>query len=95
MIGELGQLSLCFALATGVGKTRLMGAFIAYAGLALFVGRHHLEEVRPQIFALLHRLREHFDLASVHLDLVGEDGGLSAVDDVRLNVTCHILMRTF
>lgn len=23
-------LSLCFALATGVGKTRLMGAFIAY-----------------------------------------------------------------
>src|SRR3569832_534642 len=27
--------SLCFALATGVGKTRLMGAFIAYLHLAL------------------------------------------------------------
>ena len=26
--------SLCFALATGVGKTRLMGAFIAYLKLA-------------------------------------------------------------
>src|SRR5713226_7346721 len=26
--------SLCFALATGVGKTRLMGAFIAYLYLA-------------------------------------------------------------
>ena len=25
--------SLCFALATGVGKTRLMGAFIAYLHL--------------------------------------------------------------
>ena len=27
--------SLCFALATGVGKTRLMGAFISYLHLAL------------------------------------------------------------
>ena len=26
--------SLCFALATGVGKTRLMGAFIAYLKIA-------------------------------------------------------------
>ena len=26
--------SLCFALATGVGKTRLMGAFIAYLNQA-------------------------------------------------------------
>ena len=26
--------SLCFALATGVGKTRLMGAFIAYLHMA-------------------------------------------------------------
>ena len=26
--------SLCFALATGVGKTRLMGAFVAYLHLA-------------------------------------------------------------
>jgi len=26
--------SLCFALATGVGKTRLMGAFISYLHLA-------------------------------------------------------------
>src|SRR4051794_4924095 len=26
--------SLCFALATGVGKTRLMGAFIAYLRIA-------------------------------------------------------------
>lgn len=30
---ERGFLSLCFALATGVGKTRLMGAFIAYLHL--------------------------------------------------------------
>lgn len=31
---ERGFPSLCFALATGVGKTRLMGAFIAYLRLA-------------------------------------------------------------
>ena len=31
---ERGFPSLCFALATGVGKTRLMGAFIAYLHLA-------------------------------------------------------------
>ncbi|WP_287799498.1 DEAD/DEAH box helicase [Acidiphilium sp.] len=31
---ERDFLSLCFALATGVGKTRLMGAFIAYLHLA-------------------------------------------------------------
>lgn len=34
--------SLCFALATGVGKTRLMGAFIAYLHL-----EHGRDEVRP------------------------------------------------
>jgi type III restriction enzyme len=35
--------SLCFALATGVGKTRLMGAFIAYLHLAhRYRARHHL-----------------------------------------------------
>src|SRR5690625_7805714 len=32
--------SLCFALATGVGKTRLMGAFISY--LHLEIGRAHV-----------------------------------------------------
>jgi type III restriction enzyme len=31
---ERGFPSLCFALATGVGKTRLMGAFISYLHLA-------------------------------------------------------------
>jgi type III restriction enzyme len=31
---ERGFPSLCFAIATGVGKTRLMGAFIAYLHLA-------------------------------------------------------------
>ena len=30
--------SLCFALATGVGKTRLMGAFISYLNLAHGIG---------------------------------------------------------
>ncbi len=30
---ERGFPSLCFSLATGVGKTRLMGAFIAYLHL--------------------------------------------------------------
>ena len=32
---ERGFPSICFALATGVGKTRLMGAFIAYLYLVL------------------------------------------------------------
>jgi type III restriction enzyme len=31
---ERDFLSICFALATGVGKTRLMGAFITYLHLA-------------------------------------------------------------
>lgn len=31
---ERDFVSLCFALATGVGKTRLMGAFISYLHLA-------------------------------------------------------------
>src|SRR6266849_5795970 len=35
---ERDFLSLCFALATGVGKTRLMGAFIGYLYLARRVG---------------------------------------------------------
>ena len=46
--------SLCFALATGVGKTRLMGAFISYLHLAhginnffvLALGRGGIEEAR-------------------------------------------------
>ncbi len=37
-------LSLCFALATGVGKTRLMGAFITYLHLAL----GHPQLLRPR-----------------------------------------------
>jgi type III restriction enzyme len=32
--------SLCFALATGVGKTRLMGAFISYLYLAHGIGNY-------------------------------------------------------
>jgi len=35
--------SLCFALATGVGKTRLMGAFITY----LYLSKEHPELLRP------------------------------------------------
>ncbi len=35
---ERGFPSLCFALATGVGKTRLMGAFISYLHLAHGIG---------------------------------------------------------
>ncbi len=36
--------SLCFALATGVGKTRLMGAFISY----LHTGARHRQLLRPR-----------------------------------------------
>ena len=46
--------SLCFALATGVGKTRLMGAFITYLHLAhgidnFFVLEHckHIDNILP------------------------------------------------
>ena len=39
--------SLCFALATGVGKTRLMGAFIAYLHLAK--GVRHFFVVAPNL----------------------------------------------
>ncbi|MGQ0501739.1 MAG: DEAD/DEAH box helicase family protein [Panacagrimonas sp.] len=44
--------SLCFALATGVGKTRLMGAFISYLHLAhgidnfFVLGRHQAASSR-------------------------------------------------
>ena len=36
--------SLCFALATGVGKTRLMGAFISYLNSAYEIGRASCRE---------------------------------------------------
>ena len=39
--------SLCFALATGVGKTRLMGAFISYLHLAH--GIHHFFVLAPNL----------------------------------------------
>jgi len=39
--------SLCFALATGVGKTRLMGAFISY--LHLFKGINHFFVLAPNL----------------------------------------------
>ena len=39
--------SLCFALATGVGKTRLMGAFIAY--LAKAEGIQHFFVLAPNL----------------------------------------------
>ena len=39
--------SLCFALATGVGKTRLMGAFIAYLHQA--EGIHHFFVLAPNL----------------------------------------------
>jgi len=39
--------SLCFALATGVGKTRLMGAFVAYLHLAH--GINHFFVLAPNL----------------------------------------------
>ena len=39
--------SLCFALATGVGKTRLMGAFISYLHLAH--GLNHFFVLAPNL----------------------------------------------
>lgn len=39
--------SLCFALATGVGKTRLMGAFISY--LRLVHGINHFFVLAPNL----------------------------------------------
>ena len=39
--------SLCFALATGVGKTRLMGAFISYLHLAY--GFKHFFVLAPNL----------------------------------------------
>src|ERR1700678_2054014 len=39
--------SICFALATGVGKTRLMGAFIAY--LAKAEGIQHFLVLAPNL----------------------------------------------
>lgn len=39
--------SLCFALATGVGKTRLMGAFISYLHLAK--GINHFFVLAPNL----------------------------------------------
>jgi len=39
--------SLCFALATGVGKTRLMGAFIAYLHLEHNI--HHFFVLAPNL----------------------------------------------
>lgn len=44
---ERGFPSLCFALATGVGKTRLMGAFIAYLHLAK--GVRHFFVLAPNL----------------------------------------------
>ena len=39
--------SLCFALATGVGKTRLMGAFISYLHAAY--GYNHFFVLAPNL----------------------------------------------
>ena len=48
--------SLCFALATGVGKTRLMGAFISYLYAAY--GYKHFFVLAPNLSRLL---QEHDD----------------------------------
>ena len=40
--------SLCFALATGVGKTRLMGAFIAYLPLPYGINHFSAIPVEPK-----------------------------------------------
>jgi type III restriction enzyme len=53
--------SLCFALATGVGKTRLMGAFIAYLYLT---GRsRHFFVLAPNL-TIYEKLKSDFDPAS-------------------------------
>lgn len=53
--------SLCFALATGVGKTRLMGAFIAYLHLT---GRsRHFFVLAPNL-TIYEKLKSDFDPAS-------------------------------
>ena len=46
---ERDFVSLCFALATGVGKTRLMGAFIGYL---------HLEHGINNFFGVIREFRE-------------------------------------
>jgi type III restriction enzyme len=49
--------SLCFALATGVGKTRLMGAFIAYLNQAW--GVRHFFVLAPNL-TIYNKLRDDF-----------------------------------
>ena len=49
--------SLCFALATGVGKTRLMGAFIAYLNQAW--GIRHFFVLAPNL-TIYNKLRDDF-----------------------------------
>lgn len=41
--------SLCFALAAGVGKTRLMGAFIAYLHLAHGINIFNISKINPEV----------------------------------------------
>ncbi len=58
---ERGFPSICFALATGVGKTRLMGAFISYLYLT---GRsRHFFVLAPNL-TIYEKLREDFTLQS-------------------------------
>jgi len=60
--------SVCFALATGVGKTRLMGAFIAYLYLT---GRsRHFFVLAPNL-TIYEKLKSDFDPASPKYVLAG------------------------
>ncbi len=54
-------LSLCFALATGVGKTRLMGAFISY--LYLSENIRHFFVIAPNL-TIYNKLRDDFSPGS-------------------------------
>jgi type III restriction enzyme len=64
-------LSVCFALATGVGKTRLMGAFISYLHLAhgidnFFVLAPNLTIYNANPYRAIHRPRTSLALWKAH-----------------------------
>lgn len=69
--------SLCFALATGVGKTRLMGAFIAY--LYLSKGIKNYFEIDPQeisgqkeVITSISNIEQKFDEEQKKIELIAE-----------------------
>jgi type III restriction enzyme len=60
--------SVCFALATGVGKTRLMGAFISYLHLAH--GFNNFFVLAPNL-TIYNKLITDFDFQSKATDISG------------------------